>query len=132
MAGRPGSRYQGVYANRLRRAYREARARLAGEEVPAGAMEDAALGAEEGNCVPAPPGSVEALRRQAWARMLRKVFEVEPLVCPRCRREGRTVEMEVVALILDPKTVDRILSHRRERGLESAFEGPPARAPPAA
>ncbi len=38
----------------------------------------------------------------------------------------------LVALILDPKTVDRILSHRRERGLESAFEGPPARAPPAA
>ena len=40
---------------------------------------------------PAPPGSAEALRRQAWARMLRKVFEVDPLVCPRCG-----VEMEVV------------------------------------
>ena len=40
---------------------------------------------------PAAPGSAEALRRQAWARMLRKVFEVEP---PRARsptgtRSGR-------------------------------------------
>jgi hypothetical protein len=124
-------RYQGVYANRLRRAYREARARLAGVEVRAGAMEAAALGAEE-ELRPAPPGSVEALRRQAWARMLRKVFEVEPLVCPRCRREGRTVEMEIVAWITDLEVVDRILKHRRERGLSSVFETPPARAPPAA
>jgi hypothetical protein len=123
-------RYQGVYANRLRKAYREARARLAGEEVPAAAMEDAARDAEE-ELRPAPPGSVEALRRQGWARMLRKVFEVDPLVCPRCRREGRTVEMEIVAWITDLAVVDRILKHRRERGLASVFETPPARAPPA-
>jgi len=123
-------RYQGVYANRLRKAYREAWARLAGEEVPAGAPEDA-VGVEE-EIRHAPPGSAEALRRQAWARMLRKVFEVDPLVCPRCRREGRTVEMEVVAWITDLDVVDRILRHRRERGLDSIFETPPARAPPAA
>ena len=122
-------RYQGVYANRLRRACREARARLAGEEVPADAPEDAAVGVEE-ELRSAPPGSAEALRRQAWARMLRKVFEVDPLVCPRCRREGRTVEMEIVAWITDLAVVDRILRHRRERGLKSAFETPPARAPP--
>ena len=44
------------------------------------------------------PGSIEAFRRQAWGRMLRKVFEVDPLVCPRCLREGRTVEMEIPEL----------------------------------
>ena len=70
------------------------------------------------------PGSAQALRRQAWARMLRKVFEVDPMVCPRC-----SVEMEVVAWITKPTVIDAILSHRRERGLVSPFE---ARAPPAA
>ena len=73
---------------------------------------------------PAAPGSAEALRRQAWARLIRKVFEVDPLVCPRCG-----VEMEVVAWITKPSVVDAILRHRREHGLVSPFE---ARAPPAA
>ena len=119
-------RYYGVYANRLRRVYREARARLAGEEVPPVDTEPAGVGLE------GPPraafGSAEALRRQAWARMLRKVFEVDPLLCPRCRG----VEMEIVARITDLDVVDRILRHRRARGLASAFDPPPARAPPTA
>ena len=42
-------------------------------------FEDAPL---EDAPLPAAPGSAEALRRQAWARMLRKVFEVDPLLCP--------------------------------------------------
>ena len=54
--------------------------------------------------------------------MLRKVFEVEPLVCPRCR-----VEMEIVAWITESAVIDRILRHRLERGLVSPFE---PRAPP--
>ena len=54
--------------------------------------------------------------------MLRKVFEVEPLICTRCRRE-----MVIVAWITDLEVVDRILKHRRERGLVSPFE---SRAPP--
>ena len=74
--------------------------------------------------MPAPPGSSEARRRQAWARMLRKVFEVDPLLCPRCG-----VELEIVAWITKPSVVDAILRHRREHGLLSPFE---ARAPPAA
>ena len=56
--------------------------------------------------------------------MIRKVFEVDPLVCPRCG-----TEMEVVAWITQPSVVDAILRHRREHGLVSPFE---ARAPPAA
>jgi len=79
-----------------------------------------------------------ALRRQARPMRYgakcargRKVFEVDPLVCPRCLQDGHTVEMEVVAWITDPDVVDRILRHRRERGLESVFDTPPARAPPA-
>jgi hypothetical protein len=61
-------------------------------------------------------------------RLLRKVFEVKPLRCPRCQ----TVTMKVVAIVTDHPVVDRILGHRRARGMESVFDTRPARAPPAA
>jgi hypothetical protein len=76
----------------------------------------------------APKGEAEDVpewvtqRRRSWARLLRRIYEVDPLVCPRCGEE-----MKVVAVITDPVVVDRILAHRREKQLESPFE---ARAPP--
>ena len=115
-------RYYGAYANRKRRVIREA-FEARGEEAPEASSSREDVG-DASPSPPAPPGSVEAARRSAWARMLRKVFEVEPLVCPRCR-----VEMEIVASITEVGVIDRILKHRRERGLVSPFE---PRAPPAA
>jgi len=68
-------------------------------------------------------GSALALRRTAWARVLRKVFEVDPLPCPRCGSR-----MQGIAWIADRAVIDRILEHRRRAGLESPFDarGPPA------
>ena len=66
---------------------------------------------------PATPGSAEARRNSSWARMLRKVFEVDPLVCSRCGEE-----MVIVAWITKTTVIDRILRHRREKGLTSPFE----------
>jgi hypothetical protein len=113
-------RYRGAYANRLRRALREARAALA-EEVAVKGGETSSHDASETPSVDAPapatPGSAEARRRSSWARMLKKVFEVDPLLCPRCR----SVEMEIVAWITEVDVVDRILRHRREKGLVSPF-----------
>ena len=123
-------RYYGAYANRTRRRLAEAREVLAhgGASVPDPPPDPDELTPHdvsfEDAPSPAPPGSAEALRRQAWARMLRKVFEVDPLRCPRCG-----TEMEVVAWITKPSVIDAILRHRREHGLVSPFE---ARAPPAA
>jgi hypothetical protein len=37
--------------------------------------------------------------------MIRKVYEVEPLVCPKCG-----AQMRVIALIEDPAAIERILS----------------------
>lgn len=77
-------------------------------------------------CVPA--GEAEdvperaAQRRRSWARLLRRIYEVDPLVCPRCGED-----LKIVAVITDPAVVDRILTHRRARQLESPFE---SRAPP--
>ena len=49
--------------------------------------------------------------------MLRKVFEVDPLVCNRCGEE-----MVIVAWITRTDVIDRILRHRREKGVASPFE----------
>jgi len=44
--------------------------------------------------------------RRGWAEMIRKVYEVDPLVCPQCG--GR---MKVIAFITDYAVVDRIINH---------------------
>jgi len=62
---------------------------------------------------------VRALRRR-WAEMIKRVYEVDPLVCPRCHGE-----MRIVAFITDPRVVDKILRHL------SAGEGHRERGPPA-
>ena len=113
-------RYYGAYSCKKRKFLREARATLGGEgptqgedEVPAEALLVPSTDAPPS----ATPGSAEARRRQSWARMLKKVFEVDPLVCKRCGEE-----MEIVAWITKVDVIDRILRHRREKGLVSPFE----------
>jgi hypothetical protein len=129
-AGMHMVRYYGAYANCARGRLVEAREVLAhgGAPVPDRPPDpDGLLPHDvsfEDPPAPAPPGSASARARQAWARMLRKVFEVDPLLCPRCG-----TPMEIVAWITKPSVVDAILRHRREHGLSSPFE---ARAPPAA
>jgi len=44
--------------------------------------------------------------RRGWAAMIRKVYEVDPMVCPKCG--GR---MKVVAFITEYAVVDRIIDH---------------------
>jgi len=45
-------------------------------------------------------------RRRSWARLIRKVFQVDPLVCPRCGEQ-----MSIIAVITNPKEAKRISSH---------------------
>jgi len=45
-------------------------------------------------------------RKRAWARLLAKVYEVDPMVCPKCG-----AEMKVIAVIEDPDELKRILRH---------------------
>ena len=129
-AGMHMVRYYGAYANCTRGRLVEAREVLAHGGPPAPEVRPEAQEllprdvSFEDPPAPAPPGSAAARARQAWARMLRKVFEVDPLLCLRCG-----TPMEIVAWITKPSVVDAILRHRREQGLISPFE---ARAPPAA
>ena len=55
--------------------------------------------------------------RRGWAEMIRKVFEVDPMVCPRCRSR-----MRIIAFITDYAVVDRIIAHLK---LTFVAERPP-------
>ena len=107
-------RYYGAYACRLRSRYRETPDDVSASDVPvdpAPAFVD-------------PDDPSEVARRRSWARMLQRIFEVDPLTCARC---GET--MQIIGFVTQPAVIDRILRHRREKRLTSPFE---SRAPPAA
>ncbi len=48
----------------------------------------------------------EKERRSAWARLLAKIYEVRPFVCPKCQSE-----MSIIAVIMDPGEICKILKH---------------------
>ena len=56
-------------------------------------------------------------KTKGWAEMIRKVYEVDPLVCPQCG--GR---MKVIAFLTDYAVVDRIINHLK---LTFVAERPP-------
>jgi hypothetical protein len=73
------------------------------------------------------PSSLDAVplalaqARHRWAELLRRIFEVDPLRCPRCGDA-----MRIVAVITELAVIDRILDHLRR----SASPARRARAPP--
>lgn len=48
----------------------------------------------------------ESSSRSAWARLIALVYQVDPLVCPRC-----ALKMRVLAVITDAAEVKKILRH---------------------
>ncbi|MSQ52076.1 MAG: IS91 family transposase [Betaproteobacteria bacterium] len=100
-------RYVGWYSCR----YRGERARL-------GAATPVADGA-----TPNDPSADAVRARSAWARLIYKVYEVDPLECPKCKGP-----MQVIALIDDPAVVRRILKHLHQWSPAKRFI--PARGPP--
>ena len=64
------------------------------------------------------PGEVSSLRRR-WAELIRRVYEIDPLVCPKCGSE-----MRVIGFITEPRVIRRIVDHLKKR--TQAKRGPPA------
>jgi hypothetical protein len=60
-----------------------------------------------------------ALRR-SWAQLIKRIYEVDPLVCPSCGSE-----MKVIAFITEHDVVDKILRHLKRRDEEGRGRGPP-------
>ena len=92
--GQVTTRYYGWYANRPRGMRRQVERATTDTPVP---------------IVTAPRlAPTEATRR--WAALLRQLFEVDPLVCPRCAGP-----MRIVACITQAAVIDQILAHLRTR-----------------
>ena len=103
-------RYYGAYASRTRAAGRFGACRPPRDKPP-DHHDQQPLSAEQNRS------------RASWARLLRPILEVDPLLCPQCG-----VEMTVVSLITDPPLIDQILRHLASGGGHDPFEE--SRAPP--
>jgi hypothetical protein len=60
--------------------------------------------------------------RRSWAQLIKRVYEVDPLVCPKCQGE-----MRIVAFIIDHDVVGAILRHLAKVEARSP-RGPPGTA----
>ena len=97
------TRYYGWYASRTRGARRrQATAGKAQASVPIIELADWSRRAA----------------RYRWAELLRRIFEIDPLSCPRCRDP-----MRVLAVLTDPAQIARILAPRA-RALERTRSPP--------
>jgi hypothetical protein len=52
-----------------------------------------------------------------WARLIQKIYEVDPLTCPQCRRV-----MRIISIIEDQEVINKILGHL---GLWQTNQRPP-------
>jgi hypothetical protein len=70
-----------------------------------------------------PEGSSKAFRKN-WARLIQKIYETDPLCCPKC-----SGKMKILSFIEDPEVIKKILKHL---GLWDIKARPPpkANAPP--
>jgi hypothetical protein len=79
------------------------------------------LSADDGE----PRSAAGRLAARCWALLLARIYECLPLLCPRCGEP-----MRIIAFILDPPVIERILTHTGEPVTPPAVL--PARAPPQA
>jgi hypothetical protein len=96
--------FYGVYANRIRAIYR---------------VDDFARLEADGEANVAT--SSRSLSRR-WAELLYRVYEVDPLDCPRCGSR-----MKILAFIIDPELIRQILDHLHQKARSRA---PPLGATP--
>jgi hypothetical protein len=109
--GRHGQRFYGAYSNRAGIAVSSAHGDSAGPAANVRAQQDNSDFSREA--------------RSTWARLLRKILEVDPLLCACGAR------MRIVSFITDPRVVDRILRHRESERCKAKDPFEP-RAPPSA
>ena len=84
-------------------------------------LRDEVEGAEEVAADPevTEPGAAERRRlRRSWAQLIRRIYEVDPLTCTECGGE-----MRIIAFLLEPAVVRKILDHLAKRPGRS--RGPP-------
>ena len=63
---------------------------------------------EKDDLIPSVPENDDSSkeRRKNWARLIQKIYEVDPLTCPKC-----SGEMKVISVIEDEEVIKKILKH---------------------
>ena len=97
-------RYYGYYSSRARGMRRNA-AEAAQAQASAGGPADVAVAQPEAVSMSA--------ACQRWAELLRRIFEVDPLICPSCGGRMR------IGFVVVPPDIDRILRHMRDKGCDA-------------
>ena len=124
--GQVMQRYYGYYASRTRGERRKADEPAAVPGVDGGVPTGEAELPEGAVTIVKPADFSRGEAKRRWAELIRLVYEVDPLVCPKCGGQ-----MRVIALIQEPAVIDKILRHLREKGRD-ARAGPWATGPPGA
>jgi hypothetical protein len=103
-------RYYGWYSNVSR-----------GKRRKAGREHEETVCSDDGPPSPAARAEARDARalRRSWAQLIKRIYEVDPLLCPSCGSE-----MMVIAFIIEHDVVDAILRHLERRQTEEA-RGPP-------
>lgn len=105
-------RYYGWYSNKMR-----------GQRDKRAAEEAQAAGVQAVQIIDVSEHQPRRISSAKWRELIKKVWEADPLLCPKCGKE-----MRIVALIDDRDVIERILRHL---GLwQQGVRVSPARAPP--
>jgi len=107
-------RYYGWYSNKMRGQRRKhAEEKIANEsavtaEQKCGALASAAIEIIEHLAL-----KPRRIPSRSWRELIKKVWEVDPLLCPKCQQE-----MRIVSLINDAQIIERILRHVGSGGID--------------
>ena len=74
-------------------------------------------------CILEPDGSSKEYKKN-WARLIQKIYEVDPLTCPKCLGK-----MKIISVIEDNEVIKKILKHL---GLWDSKPRPPPKPRPVA
>jgi len=117
--GRTDIHNYGRYANAAR-AKREREAATDGDS-------QAATATAPGSVASEPDSAERKAARKRWANLIRHIYEVDPLVCPRCGGM-----MKIIAFITEPRVIRAILDSVRRTPSAAGSRHPPPPARPAA
>ena len=88
-------------------------------------MEVQVCDTENPDPLPDADSAEERAYKKAWARLLSKVYEIDPFICPICGAEMKCRDrsslrcgttLDVIAIIQKPQEIKRILRHLEKQG----------------
>ena len=65
-----------------------------------------------------PPFVSNSNLRRRWANLIRRVYQADPLICPKCGSK-----MRILSFITQPRVINKILQHLKNRATQT--RGPP-------